>query len=199
MPFTTYNELLTSIATWLARDDLTANIPDFVTLFEAEAARRLGVRPMELTTTLTPSSGSVALPTDFLGVRRLTWTGSTRVDLTYQHPTYIQSMYPTTPQGTPLDYTIEGGNILIRPTDATALELVYHATNAAVSSSLNWLFTSHPDVYLFGSLAEAKGFIDNLEKLSAWGARRDATFDSIERLDFRYRGPMSIQTTGPTP
>src|SRR3569833_4709674 len=131
MSLATYADLQTQVATWLHRDDLTAYIPDFITLFEAAAARRLRVRPMETTATLTPSSGSVALPTDYLAWRRLTWTGSTRVDLSYVHPTILQPYFADTPVDTPSMFTIEGSNILIRPEDTPALEFVYYAKNSA--------------------------------------------------------------------
>ncbi len=41
MSFSIYADLTANIATWIARSDLTANIPDFITLFEAKAARKL--------------------------------------------------------------------------------------------------------------------------------------------------------------
>jgi len=41
---TTYAELQTSIATWLVRDDLTAIIPDFITLAESKFKRDIRVR-----------------------------------------------------------------------------------------------------------------------------------------------------------
>jgi hypothetical protein len=52
MAITTYAELKTAIASWLDRSDLTSTIPDFITLFEAVANRRLRVRQMEKTITL---------------------------------------------------------------------------------------------------------------------------------------------------
>ena len=76
MAITTYSELQSAIARWLARDDISGNIPDFITLFETAANRRLRVQQQEAVTTLTPSSGSVALPSDYLSWRRVTWTGS---------------------------------------------------------------------------------------------------------------------------
>ena len=39
MAITTYAELKSSIANWLNRDDLTAVIPDFIALAEAQIAR----------------------------------------------------------------------------------------------------------------------------------------------------------------
>src|SRR4051794_29214485 len=106
MAISTYAELQTAIASWMARTDLTTNIPDFITLFEAEAARRLRVRPMETVGTITTTSGTGALPTGFLGFKRVTWNGSTQVELTYKHPSMIKALYPTGASGTPADYTI---------------------------------------------------------------------------------------------
>jgi hypothetical protein len=51
MAFTTYATLQTSIADYLARDDLTAYIPDGVTLFECAAARVLKCGCRSTTTT----------------------------------------------------------------------------------------------------------------------------------------------------
>lgn len=197
MSLSTYSDLQTQVANWLHRSDLTAYIPDFITLFEAAAARKLRVRPMEVTTTLTPSVGSVALPVDYLGWRRLTWTGSARVELQYVHPSILQAYFPDSPTDTPSMFTIEGGNILIRPLDTTALEFVYYAKNGALSSTLNWLYTNHPDIYLFGTLAEAQGFKVDADKLALWKARRDEIFDEIEKLNFRENGSMQMKVRGP--
>lgn len=199
MAFTTYAELQTAIASWLARDDLTSNIPDFITLFEAQAARKLRVRPMETTATLTPSSGTAALPTGYLGHRRLTWTGSPLAELMYVHPTYLRALYPTTPSGTPAHFTIEAGNILVRPTSDTNLELLYYAKTGALSSALQWLFNNHPDAYLYGSLAEAHGFNVDVAQMALWTQKRDEVYAEIEKLDFRERANMAVRVIGATP
>jgi hypothetical protein len=199
MTISTYAELQTAVGDWLARSDLTSNIPDFITLFEAEACRKLRVRPAETTATLTPSSGSASLPSDFLGVRRLTWDGSVAIDLSYVTPSELQSRYPDAADGVPAVYTIEGGTIRIRPIDDEDLILVYRAKTAAVSGTLNWLFTNHPDAYLFGALCEAYMFDKDEERAAIWAARRDKTFDGIKEVDFHYRGNMRIRVDGPTP
>jgi hypothetical protein len=56
MAIGTYDELQTAIASWLDRSDLTATIPDFITMFEAVANRRLRVRQMGATTRLYPGN-----------------------------------------------------------------------------------------------------------------------------------------------
>jgi len=199
MAITTYAELQSAIADWLARDDLTARIPDFITLFEAAACRKLRVRPMETSTSLTPSAGSVALPTGYLGWRRVTWTGSTRRELEYVHPSMLQAMFPDNAAGSPSHFTIEGANLKIRPTDNTALEFDYYAKTAAVSGSLNWLFTNHPDAYLAGALVEAHLFAKDPDSAAIWLPRRDAAFSEIHLVNFNEQGSMAISVMGPTP
>ena len=56
MSINTYDDLKTALASWLARDDLTEFIPDFITLFEASACRELRVRPAETTATSVTAS-----------------------------------------------------------------------------------------------------------------------------------------------
>ena len=63
---------------------------DFIALFEACANRRLRVRQQEATINLTPdANGAATLPADYLALRRVTWTGSPRVELAYVHPSYL--------------------------------------------------------------------------------------------------------------
>jgi hypothetical protein len=199
MNITTYAELQTAIGSWLGRSDLTSAIPDFIMLFEACANRRLRVRQMETSANLTPSSGAVALPADYLAWRRVTWTGSTRVELEYVHPSYLQAAYPTSPSDVPRIFTIEGSTLKIRPIDDTALELDYYEKIDALSGTVNWLFSTHPDVYLFGSLCEAEMFGVNDERAALWARRRDEIFAEIEKLSNKTRGAGAIRVIGVTP
>lgn len=201
MALSTYADLQTRIADWLARDDLTAYIPDFITLFECSAARRLKVRLQETTTTLTPSGGVATIPSDYLGYRRVTWTGSPITELSYVTPTLYATYLNSTSGSPPLVFTIEGSNLRIAPSSDTALTFDYFQKNAAVSGSLNWLWTNHPDAYLFGSLCEANAFNKGqaFDAASIWKTRRDEVFDEIARLDFNERQNMQIRVSGNTP
>ncbi len=201
MTIATYSDLQTAIASWIARADLTATIPDFITLFESAANRRLRIRQQETASALTPSGGIATLPTDYLTWRRVTWTGSTNCELEYVHPSYLHALYPTAPTGNPRLFTIEGSSLTLRPLDDTALTFDYFAKIPAlsVSNTTNWLLTAHPGIYLFGSLAEAHGFVKDTENLALWNARRDELFDEIERLDTKTRGPAAVRVMGATP
>jgi len=201
MAIGTYTELQGAVDNWLQHTLFQARTPEFIAMFEACANRRLRVRQMETSTALTPSSGAATLPTDYLALRRLTWTGSSRVELEYVQPSYLQAAYPTSPAGTPIVYTIEGSTIRIRPTDDTDLELDYYQKVSSLSDAAptNWLLTAHPDLYLFGTLTEACMFDVNDERATLWKARRDEIFDEVERLSRKSQGLGPIRIMGPTP
>lgn len=206
---TSYSDLEDAIAAWIgqtnyssARADVQANIPIWIALFEATANRRLRVRQMEATTTLTTASGSVALPSDYLDYRRLTWKGEYNQTLRLVSPDALQALFiDDTSTDDPECFTIEGGNILIRPIDDTAniYEFVYIQKISALADGSNWLFTAHPDLYLRGSLIEAAAYgVDN-DQIPLWKAWRDEVFDEINMLGARSRGPGVVQVTGATP
>ena len=198
MALTTFAELKTAIGDYLARDDLTAFIPDFITLFECTAARRLRIRITTTSTTLTPSSGIATVPTDLLGIIRVTWTGDTRQDLEYVLPSYFEALFPDRPSGTPTKYTVEGTSLKVGPLSDTALDVVYYERTDALSGTLNQIFQRHPDLYLFGSLVEAEAFNKDAEKAILWKARRDEIFNEILMADFNERGPMAMRVYGQT-
>jgi hypothetical protein len=201
MAFATDSDLQTQIANWLARDDLTAYIPDFITLFECAAARKLKVRLQETTATLTPTSGVATVPSDYLGYRRVTWTGSPISELSYVTPTMYATYLNSPVASPPLVFTIEGSNLRVAPSDDTALTFDYFQRNAAVSGTLNWLYTNHPDAYLFGSLCEANAFNKGkaFDSASLWKQRRDEVFQEIAMLDFNERQNMAVRVIGVTP
>lgn len=194
MALTTYSELRASIANFLARDDLTDYIPDFITLFECAAARKLRVRPTETEATVTMSSGSGSLPSGYLGYKRVTWNGDTARELTYAHPSWLKAAYPSNDEGPPNFFTIEGSTLKVRPLSDENILLLYYARNSAVSASLNWLYSAYPDVYLFGSLCEAEGFVKDDARLALWKARRDEVFQEIKSVNFNEGSGLAVRT-----
>jgi hypothetical protein len=208
MSLVSYADLQAQVANWLARADLNTYIPDMITLFEAAACRRLKVRPQETTISLATTGGTATLPSDFLGWRRVTWTGSPNRELQYvAPPIYAIEFIPDDSgvlSGLPLIFTVEGSNLKVKPIDPddNPLTFTYYQRVPAVSSALNWLWTNHPDAYVFGTLAEANFFVrgnDALQMAAGWKARRDEVFDEIQRLDFNERQGMSIRIIGRTP
>ena len=57
MAFTSYSELKTTIANYLARSDLTTQIPDFIRLAEIRLQRDLRTRQMLVVATASTTGG----------------------------------------------------------------------------------------------------------------------------------------------
>jgi hypothetical protein len=96
---TSYAELQTAVGTWLNRSDLTAQIPDFITLAEAKFKRDLA-----------------------------------------------------------------GGT-----------------TITALSGGVNWLFTAHPDVYLYGALMEAAPYLHDDARVPIWKGLLAEAVEGVRR------------------
>src|SRR6266487_287748 len=199
MSISSYSELKTALANWLARDDLTSRIPEFITLFESSAGRRLATRRQEISTSVTNTAGTAPLPSDFAERRSLIWVGSKPAILEYTAPEYFMGRWGDRAAGTPVAFTIIGSNILVGPTDSTTLTLDYFATLAALSDSAttNWLLTNYPDAYLFGSLTEAFIFVGDADRAAIWKARADTALDEIIKLDAKTRLPSRVRIDGP--
>src|SRR5688572_10528108 len=88
MAISTFAELQTAIGGWIDRASL-AQIPDFITLFEAQVNRRLMVRQQTTSATVTMSGGSGSLPADYLEWKRVTWNGDPTRDLDYVTPAFL--------------------------------------------------------------------------------------------------------------
>ena len=200
MSLSTYADLQAAVGNWLGgRTDLNSFIPDWITLFEAAANRRLRVRQMEAVTTLTPSGGVATLPTDFLIWRAVSWAGSRARELEYVHPSWLALRYPSATAGSPNVFTIQGSSLQVAPIDDGPLTFDYYQKIPPLSTAVNWLYSNWPDVYLFGSLAESGGFTKDDNDIAKWIARRDAGFLEIEILDKRAQGVGAIKVAGPTP
>lgn len=207
MSFDNYSDLKTSVADWLARADLTDTIPDFITLFESEANRRLRTRKQEITISTTPSSGAFDLPTDYLTWKTLWWQGNgLNQSLEFVEPSEQIDRFPDRPAANPEVFTVYGttdsvGFIQIMPIDNNALNFTYYQkiTSLSTGNATNWLLQDHPDAYLAGSMAEACAFTKDWDQAAVWKTRRDDFFDKIIELDKQTRGPSRIRAAGKTP
>jgi hypothetical protein len=199
MSLANYGDLISAITAWSGRSDINA---DVVGLFEGWANRRLRVRAMEAVTTLAPSSGSVALPSDFLAIKMVRWPGNatTGTDLRvleYVHPAWFNAAYPSTPSDTPRVFTIEGSTLYVMPVDDSTLTVLYYQRIPALATNTtNWLMTAHPDLYLSGSLHEAYAFMLDAEKAILWKAKRDEMAEEIEDLNDDVATPLAIRIMG---
>ena len=214
MAISNYTQLVSTIAEYLARDDLTARIPDFPTLTEAKLNRVLFVPQMEVRSSTVVDIGSnepefITLPSDFQTMRRVrlsSVTGKPRLQFMTGTQTddlrYSRDNIP----GQPVYFAITGTELELLPTpnEAYTLEMTYRAMIPALTSSnqTNWLLTMAPDLYLYGTLLEASPYIMNDERLGVWASAVSTVIDQLnihgERQSFNS-GPSTVYLPGPTP
>jgi len=188
MALATYDDLKAEIAAWLRRLDLTAEIPSFIALAEAQMNRRLRVRPMTARLTQSWSDEYVDLPTDFLSERlvKLTSSAGTTV-LRYLTAEEMDAKLRAPASGKPRFYALYGSELRLHPVpdQAYAAELVYLQALPALSDSnpSNWLLTGHPDAYLYGALTQSAPYLRADERLQTWTALFGAVLTDIETAD----------------
>jgi len=203
MAFSTYSELKTSIANFLARDDLTSQIPDFIRLAEARMSRELDARSMEKRATATTVAGDsyISLPTDLREIRNVQLNTDPVKTLEYYTVQMINTDYAGQGQGKPKAYSIVGTEILLKPTPDAAytLEIVYGENVQALSDedTNNTILLRHPDAYLYGSLMNAYTYLMDETRASQYDALFTRIMDEIIRdtEKARYGGVLSMKTT----
>lgn len=190
MSISTYAELKSAVANFLARTDLTDQIPNFILLAEARLSRELETRDQEKRATATLTSGDefIALPTDMREIREIKLNTSPNVVLEYKSPTALDTTY-TGSTGKPLAYSIVGGELKIRPIpdDSYTAEIIYIGSLNALSdtNATNVMLTRHPDAYLSGSLVEAYTYLMDEARASTYDAKFTRSIEEIRKDEQR--------------
>ncbi len=159
--------------------------------------------------TIQQDLGFAALPSDYLGWSRLTFTGNPQTDLEYVAPGVFDQEYPTNFQpvittSIPAVFTVEAGFIKILPQNPTPLEFLYWNKTAALATSFNWLATNRPDAYVTGALEKLYGYwIKDFNQAEAFGRKKTEIFNEIKMQRFREFNNLRIRadrsTYGATP
>ena len=188
MAITTYAELQTAGANWLDRTDLTARIPEFIELAEANFNRVIRQPDMVAKNdSFSLAAQYTTLPTDTLEITRIVVDVSPPITLEYLTPEEIserRSVLNST--GRPLYFTVIGGStgqleVLPSPDSTYTSSIVYYTKIPALtdSATTNWLLSSHPDIYLYGLLVEAEPYLKNDERLPVWASQLDKSLAEL--------------------
>lgn len=186
MPFTNYATLCTSVADWLNRTDLTAVIPDFVSLAESEMKRRL--RRSSVRTTITLSTEETVPPADMAELRSMYLeSGSPYMDgpvrLCTPEMLAERRQRNGAVAGRPTDFAYIAGKIVVAPTpdqSYTARIVYFQQLTPLTGTNTNTILTEAPDAYLFGSLLQAAPYLEHDERIPLWKQKFD---DAIEQLN----------------
>jgi len=197
MAITTYDELKASIAKWLNRDDLTAVIPDFIALAEAQIARDIRHWRQEKRVTTSVNEQYENLPNDWLEMIQIQLTaggslqaisaselqGRKEVSLTANKPKY---------------YRLTSDQIELYPAPDQPYEasMQYYARVPALSDAetFNWILTEYPDIYLYGSLVHAAPYLADDQRITVWASLYRSAVDALNKdsTNSRVSGPLRM-------
>lgn len=188
MALASYDDLKSAVADWLNRSDLASQVPDFITLAEAEITRRVRRRTRRATVTL--STAAKPLPYDcaeLRSIRLATGTLSQDVPLVVCTPEILAEMRVRLAEtGRPAYAAVVGAELLLVPTpdDAYPAELTYYEqlVPLSVSAPSNALLLEAPDLYLYGALLQAAPFLQHDERIPVW---REYVERAVQQLNDR--------------
>ena len=195
MALSTYSELQSSVALWLNRSDLTAVIPDGVTLCEADMNRRLRTPHNEtVDTAFAVSARRTDLPSDFAEMRTVFLNyGSSRVELVP-----LTQAGRVDESGTPVYYNIVNHQIEVVPESTSyTLELRYWTkVPALATNSTSDVLTNYPDVYLFGTCMQMGYFLDDAQMIAKFQPMFERALDKANATRFRQFGSgLQVRTS----
>ena len=198
MALNTFTALKASIADFLNRDDLTAVIPDFISLAEAQINRDVRHWKMEARSSgqQTAADEYMQIPSDWVETIRLhlTGTGTSVVNLVSRDSMADKRAGAEDTAGTPIMYTHADSQFQLYPTPSvdTNFELLYYQKLDALSDSNsdNWLLLDSPDVYLYGALLHSAPYLAEDQRIAIWAQMYSASVQRLNEVseDARYSG-----------
>lgn len=193
MAINSFTTLKSAIANWLDRDDLSDQLPDFISLNEALFNRVLRIRPMETIVTEATVGGtkSYDLPTGYVQMREIHLDTSPVTSLQYISPEMLYRVWAGSSSGKPDSYSIIGDKIYFGPTPDSAYNytMTYYKTFDALSDSntTNWVILNAPDVYLYGALLQAEPFLQNDQRIPVWERGLRQALSDLQSQDDKDR------------
>jgi hypothetical protein len=176
MGLSTFDELKAAVADWLDREDLSGRTGDFIALAEARLNRLMGFSALTARVELEAGAGQaeLAAPADLRDALSLVRAGDGDGD------------------GAAQGFRAEAGRLVLTPPPETPVRLVltYRARpRLSEAAPANPVLAEHPDLYLFGALAEAAPFLRDGEMLAVFAARFDAALTEARMREARIAAP----------
>lgn len=196
MAISTYAELKTAVENTINRTDLTARVPEFITIAESRINRKLRSRGAEQMAYAdydsTFTDRLVVLPSGLREFLDLDIKRSTEDDNRYrrmiQRPAEDFDRYRTTTGGFPVNYCLRKNIEIDRLAgDTYRLRMHYLKDWDIATSSTNALLTSDPDVYLYGALSATELYVKNDPRVAIWKAEFREIIDDLNRQADRSR------------
>ena len=194
-----YASLQSAVASWLARADLTGQIPDLIQMAELRIQDDIEAVDQLVTVSFTPSTGEYGLPSDFDEV----------VSLSYNSGGIYTPIFPLTiadgqrmdTAALPVGYFIDAVPAPLYPDLPPTLSLrivggsdqecqmTYKKSFPALSvtNTANWLLLQRPNIYLYATLLEAAPFLQDDARIQVWAAGYQTAMEAFNRKGMSKR------------
>jgi hypothetical protein len=179
---TNYTTLQSTIADYLNRADLTAQIPTFIQMAEADMNTRLRTREMIVRAEATSSNEYVQLPSDWVEAINLHIVDGKQplrfVTLDEADRIIKQNIYTQVAAFSLMNGALE---LVPPPGSDVDIEMIYYGKIPALSAqqATNWLLTKAPDVYLYGSLLHAQPFLMDDQRMPVFATLYNSRIEAL--------------------
>lgn len=197
MALANYTDLKSTIAETLNRDDLTTAAQTFVALCEAQVNRDIRHWRMEVRTSGQQSAGDeyMQIPADWVETIRFNVVGNGTSPINLMDSTTMaenRARY-NDQYGKPTAYSLEAGQFHLYPTPVADvdLELLYYAqVPDLASNATNWLLSTAPDIYLYGSLLHSAPYLQDDNRVAVWAQLYSAAVTRLNEssVSAKYSG-----------
>tara|TARA_R110000868_G_scaffold91431_5_gene253530 strand:- start:220 stop:861 length:642 start_codon:yes stop_codon:yes gene_type:complete len=204
--FTDYDNLVEVIGDWLARDDLSARIPDFIWLAESELQRDLGLRLNDSVERGSAIAGQeyIDLPLDFAEGILLRWDNQDLTPLTVSSFDVVSRFQKSresqsTSSSSPRVGALHGQRIYIGPKPGDEAYTFFYRSGTrhlGPDNATNQLLRDYPDALLYGSLMHSAPYLGADERTLVWGQLLERAKESAKKQEWRSRtgyGPLRMQ------
>jgi hypothetical protein len=190
LAFDNYNDLVSAIGDWMDRSDLTGSAQTMIALAESRMRRALNPYWLEKSSSRTITEGVGSIPNDFGTLIAVRYA-----DLRTLPQYSVEQALQIIPSGTePYGFTIEGNALRLWPPSDCTVTLVYRPMLDQLSESnpSNQLLAEHPDVYFFGAMMFAEGYLANDSRAALFKSLFDEALGEVKRYLARqsFAGPL---------
>ena len=193
MAITTYSELSTALANWLHRSDLTSRIPEFIAMGEGYLNRKLRVKEMEESATITPSQAVryVSLPTGYMEL--ISFTDDYGDQLEPANPELLEKLAYGIDSSRPRYYRISSRIDFESVADtAYSFTMRYFKRLDLETDLTNAALTNHPDTYLYASLMQSAPFIKDDQRILTWKGLMDDAIKAANSQSIRNKQTLRV-------
>jgi hypothetical protein len=185
MAITTANELRTALQNWVNDQSggvlTTDRQNECIAMAEAMLNRVVRTKGMEATMTSTAlTDGAASLPSGFRAFKEVRHAGDTNYTLQPKSLEWVRAQQADTDNAR--YFAVTSTQVVCWPSTGPIKGTYYQALTSltGLTTTGNWLLTSHPDVYLSAALTEAFVYLQDENRATLW---RQRTVSLLEELD----------------